>query len=369
MRNRILLTIAIILVPLFFSAQIKVAEHIKASSIATKTDNKLYFVDFWATWCGPCITVSKYLTGLQRQFPEDFYIMSLTQENPDIVKRFITKHQLELAVAIDYDGETFSKYAISSLPHGILFNAEGEKLWEGHPAEFKFYHLNRFLKQQNTRIAVDSMFPQEAYKHAIEVIDDDFYKGFEAKALENYQSTLLVQKKATYLELSGDLQSILAYTEGVFKAQIEVAPSLNTFYRMRFKYDTKSFQNKTKTVLKYLKLKKSENKTKGDVLFFNLETSNFWDTNQIDWGNDTPNFLIGDTDIKANNVSLIELNYQLSNLLELPIIISDAKLATTLHDWEVHYKYFDLMSSVFYDTYGIKVDKRVGAYTMYKIRK
>ncbi len=353
------------------TAQIKVSEDIKRSSIASNTNYKLYFVDFWATWCGPCITVSKYLTGLQRQYPEDFYIMSLSQENPDVVKRFVSKHNLELAVAIDYEGGAFTHYNVTSLPHGILLNAQGEKLWEGHPAEFKWYHLKRFLKQQKTSASIDEMFLVQAYETPVDTtaqVAYDFKGHIEVDELPQEEAFLSALKKTDYLEVTGSLRAILAYTHHIFEERIEVPEDLNKTYRVRFKYNTRAYENKTKAVLKYLKLKQSHKDVEGELLYFNLENSHFWDVNQINWGDDTPNFLVGETEIQADDVSLSALNYKLANLLEMPILTNNKELLNELHDWNVHYKYFDLMASAMEDTYGIKIEKKVGTYRKYKIR-
>ncbi|MGC6430902.1 MAG: TlpA family protein disulfide reductase [Jejuia sp.] len=368
LRSLVLLVILWSLPNLFFG-QIKISENIQDSQLTTTNENKLYFVDFWATWCGPCIHASKYLTSLQRQYPNGFHIMSLSQENPDIVKRFMKKHNLELAVAIDYKGETFSKYNIASLPYGILFNAKGEKLWEGHPADFKTYHLDGYLSTNKKTLSVGKMYKLQSLNPVQTAKVVGMNTDFDIVKLEDNTTTFIIDKKSDYLELSGNLKDILAYTNNVFHKQITLPSLLQKSYKVRFKYDSDAYENKTQVILNSLELQQKAENKKGEVLFFNITSPRFWDVNQIDWGNDSPNFLIGDSDIKADNVSLNQVNYQLTNLLDIPIITNNDTLANELHDWDIHYKYFDLMISSFSDTYGIKVEKRVSEYHNYIITK
>ncbi|GAB1858520.1 hypothetical protein MHTCC0001_33590 [Flavobacteriaceae bacterium MHTCC 0001] len=367
--KRILPFITLITFPTLFFGQIKISENIQKSLIASSDENALYFIDFWATWCGPCVHASNYLTSLQQKYPDNFYVMSLSQENPNIVKGFIKKHNLQLAVAIDYNGESFSKYNITSLPYGILFDANGKKLWEGHPAEFKSYHINGYLTTHKKKVKATDMFPLYDYEPVAVVKEDDFKGDFEIEALEHPMASLIIDKKSKYLELSGSLTHILAYTNHVFTDQIKMAPEIENYYRVKVKYQTSGFDTITKEILKHLKLSQHHSKTNGEVLYFDIDDSRFWDINQIDWGTDTPNFLIGDSDIKADNVSLNEVNYQLANLLKTPIVTSNQSIAEEIHDWDIHYKYFELMSSGLKDTYGIKVEKRYNDYPEYIITK
>lgn len=358
--------------PLFFFGQMKVSDFY-LSKTANGTENKLYFVDFWATWCGPCIHVSKYLKSLQMQYPDDFYIVSLTQENPEVVKKFMKKHRTGLAVAIDYEGEMFKKNNISSLPYGILYNALGKKLWEGHPADLKGFHVSNFLKKSTKRASVSKIFKHVSYsdKELLETekeyIPSDDFEFVELSNREN--APLEIIYNDFFITLKGSLKDILTYSEKVYKDQIKMSTDLNKSYAMYFKYDTKAFKNMTNTILNGFKLNKTANKVKGDILVFNTDKPTFWDTRQIDWGENNEKYLIDDSELKADNVSIKEVTYILSKLLEMPIVLNGANFDKELHDWQIHYKYFDLMVSNFSDNFGVGVKKTNASYLEYTISK
>ncbi|WP_346883634.1 TlpA disulfide reductase family protein [uncultured Algibacter sp.] len=360
-----------LLFPVIFYGQIRVSEHIQQSTIATQDENALYFVDFWATWCKPCIHVSKYLETLQKQYPSNFYVLSLTKENPDVVKRFMGKHKMDLAIAIDYEGETFLKNEITSLPYGILYNAYGVKLWEGHPAEFKTRHIDRFLRENKTKTAISEMVMLEAYKKAIVIEDVTPDDDFEIQEIEEHYEALHIKEYGDFIEFKGSLQDILAYSYNVSKKQISISSEINKFYKVRFNLGKKAYNKRVKLILRSLKLKQADRETSGDALVMDVVNPTFWDTNQINWGENTPHFLIGDSEIKADNVNLHQIKYQLSMVLDMPVMILNNKGidSASLHDWDIHYRYFDLMVSVLSDTYGIEVKKQVVKFPEYIITK
>ncbi|TWO32635.1 TlpA family protein disulfide reductase [Seonamhaeicola sediminis] len=353
------------------AGQIKVSSFINKSSIAKEEYNKLYFVDFWATWCGPCIHVSKYLETLQKKYPKDFYIVSLSEENPELVKKFAKKHNMKLAVAIDFDGETFHKNNIRSLPYGILYNASGKMLWEGHPAEIKDYHIDKYLRQNSKRASFNKMFVIEnsdslKIEEAYSPIKDFEFAELESK--EDVESLEVIHSEG-FMELKGSLQNILSYSNKVYKNQIKITSDLNKHYRMYFKYGSNAYLNMNNTILMALKLKEEKSLGNGDVIFLNFRNATLWDKSQIDWGENNKKYLIGNTEIEADNVSLADMFYKLSSILETPIVLDDKSSSTELHDWQIHYKYFDLMVSNLSDTYGIKVDKQIASFPEYIITK
>jgi len=49
--------------------KLAVKEFVKGEPIAGLDKGKLYVVEFWATWCGPCRQTIPHLTELQKKYP------------------------------------------------------------------------------------------------------------------------------------------------------------------------------------------------------------------------------------------------------------------------------------------------------------
>lgn len=80
-----------------------------AKKLAAAT-NKLILVDFWATWCGPCLSMDS-----------DAWSKHEVQE---LMKNFIP-----LKIDIDRDRKTSSKYSIRSIPDVFIMDANGEIIY------------------------------------------------------------------------------------------------------------------------------------------------------------------------------------------------------------------------------------------------
>src|SRR5262249_18297967 len=54
--------------------KLNVKSFVKGEPIATLELDKLYVVEFWATWCGPCRVSIPHLTELQKKYPDVAFI-------------------------------------------------------------------------------------------------------------------------------------------------------------------------------------------------------------------------------------------------------------------------------------------------------
>ena len=280
--------------------QIRFSETIQSSKIASAEENALYFVDFWATWCGPCVYATEYLEVLQKQYPNRFYVISLSEENPDKVKRHLAKRPTDLAVSIDYDGENFDQNKVRVLPYGILLNAKGKILWKGSPTDFKATDLKRFLKQNKDLASFDAVFKTESLEDSQVVEVYVPAEDFEIKELKDrIIESLEVDGRSEYVEFKGSLSDILVHRLQVSVKQVVVPFELNKTYQIYIKKEEELLSN----ILSALNIELSDSEVKGDVLVIDNSESNFWDSKQIDWGKDTARFLIDDNQIQADNVT------------------------------------------------------------------
>jgi thiol-disulfide isomerase/thioredoxin len=363
-----LITICILTVSLSHS-QVKVSEFLQESKIASPENNKLFFVDFWATWCVPCITAKEHLKVLQSQFPNDFYVVSLSNENPLKVEKFLKKKPNDLAVAIDYNSETFNDFNVKILPNGVLFNAQGQVLWQGGAPDLKANIVAKFLRQQKTKTSLKSFFK------IIDVTEETDTEYIPTETLEitplsdDYQDLTVVDNDK-YLKLTGKLKPIVGYLAKIYKNQIVLEKGLDTSYEVYFKKPFNSNENLAFKLITEMELGVERKYNEGEGISFIVDTPKFWDTNQIDWGSNNAKYLVGDSQIKADNVSLKDVAYQLSYVLDIPVIVpDDAEITLSLHDWEFHYKFFQLMQADLEDNYGIKAEKKTISFPVYHIQK
>lgn len=66
---------------------------------------KVVVLDFWATWCAPCIAAMPAMEKLSKRHPEVVFLFIATQENGtdaiQRVKTYVKKHQFPLNVLMD----------------------------------------------------------------------------------------------------------------------------------------------------------------------------------------------------------------------------------------------------------------------------
>lgn len=88
---------------------------------------KVVYLDFWASWCGPCRQSLPLLNKLRKELGADrFEVIAINLDsNPEDGKRFLEKYPVEYPVLTDTTGETPQKYQLTGMPTSYLIDQQG----------------------------------------------------------------------------------------------------------------------------------------------------------------------------------------------------------------------------------------------------
>lgn len=90
-----------------------------------QSQEKPVLVNYWATWCAPCIAEMPDLQKLYTDYKDEVDFYFITSEEPKVVRSFLEKENLNLPVYYFLSSPP-DMLKSSSLPTTFLIDAEGE---------------------------------------------------------------------------------------------------------------------------------------------------------------------------------------------------------------------------------------------------
>lgn len=188
---------------------LKVGSWVKGSPVASFEKGKIYVVEFWATWCGPCKKTIPHLTELAKLYKDKVTVVGVSVWESDenhltAVKAFVDKmgDKMVYSVAVDDkhgDQGSMSKTWMKAseqdgIPVAFIVTGEGKIAWIGHPAEmdaplkqivegkFDVNQAAKDAKAKGEKAAVEQA-EQASMMKAFKPIQEAMDNGENAKAI------------------------------------------------------------------------------------------------------------------------------------------------------------------------------------------
>jgi len=103
-------------------------------------DQRVTVLDFWATWCGPCLRASPTLARLQQKHDGDLNVIAVggQSESRSDVLSYLRKNEPEYAHVFDGDQTLAKKLRVRGIPHVVVVSTDGVVRWQGNPLNSSF---------------------------------------------------------------------------------------------------------------------------------------------------------------------------------------------------------------------------------------
>lgn len=132
----------------------------------TSFRGKLLIIDFWATWCGPCIGMFPQMEQLQQQFKDKVQFLGVTYQKSAEVKAFLQQQKTKHGAIplISDDDKLHRLFPHVYLPHYVWIDENGiisaftdqEAINAEHIAQMLAKHSQGFKMKRDTKLNLNS---------------------------------------------------------------------------------------------------------------------------------------------------------------------------------------------------------------------
>jgi thiol-disulfide isomerase/thioredoxin len=88
---------------------------------------KVVFVDFWASWCGPCQKSMPQFDALAKELPADRFALIGVNVDKDTAaaKKVLSKRPVSYTIVSDPSGSLPGRYGVETMPMAYLIDGDG----------------------------------------------------------------------------------------------------------------------------------------------------------------------------------------------------------------------------------------------------
>ncbi|HEY5406133.1 MAG TPA: DUF547 domain-containing protein [Ginsengibacter sp.] len=192
----------------------KILNYSSTFSSLNKLENKLTVIDFFGTWCIPCVKALPHLSDLQSKFKNKINIFLVSNEGASKLSKFIAAREpFPFPVVADNENKFISLFQPPSYPYTIVINNQGKIVSITDAASLNEVDLAQWLsdeKIESDSVTTTIIEPKKILnnlKSANPLVELSQQFIYAAKTNEPTDSIELALKKISFDDLKNKLQS------------------------------------------------------------------------------------------------------------------------------------------------------------------
>lgn len=92
----------------------------------SEQSGKVVLLNFWATWCGPCVREMPAFEKLYSEYGQEIAILAINcMEDKEAVNQFVSDNGYTFPIAYDMEGMISMKYPSDGIPYTLVIGGDG----------------------------------------------------------------------------------------------------------------------------------------------------------------------------------------------------------------------------------------------------
>ena len=326
--------------------QINVTNWIQNQPGNTLLKDKFIIIDFWATWCAPCLASMTHMNTLieENKTKNNLIFLAMSDEKKEKISPILLRVSFKASVVTDTTQQTQNDFEINSIPACLIIDDKGFVRWTGNPEQLTNDVIQDILARKNLDVINNEEIIRGYIEKQYDSLKHEYRSIFENNNIKEYFSLGPFLKEGygskyssnstnslRKVEIGIKLRDIISEQISVSSSQISLPPDIDSVYASYCYKSEKGLKSEdvlnsilTSAELTYNKTNSIQEMFLLELLDSNLLNKNFLKTDE----GKVSHLSVSDDGkfISMSNSSMLNIISALQDRFNCPIILKDSSV-------------------------------------------